>query len=302
MSARTSPHRAGGLLALVGTILIAAPPLLAGGASYSSNFDVFPAEGWSEPRWETAPSGQRLMGPFENEATTLTLTNLTDHTHIVVAVDVVIIGGWAGNGGVAPNEFRVMLDGSEEVFVATFSNDQEGDGRPQSYPDGVVGGAHPPRHGTFDTNTLDYLDRRGGHEPDSVYRLFLSVKHSGPTAKLTFSASGLEAESGARWALDNIGVFTYTMIDAPSPDVFSSNGPPMLDGFAADADPNTLGSNPPSGRGGIPGGGGGGGGGGGDPPEGPRPSDTPQVIPSPGAGALILLGGLMATRRRRTAA
>jgi len=298
MSARTSPHRAGGLLALVGTILIAAPSLFAGGASYSSTFDVFPAEGWSEPRWETAPSGQRLMGPFANEPTTLTLTNLPDHTHIVIAVDVVIIGGWTGNGGVAPNEFRVMLDGSDEVFVATFSNDQEGDGRPQSYPDGVVGAAHPPRHGAFDTNTLDYLDRRGGQEPDSVYRLFLSVKHSGPTAKLTFSASGLAAESEARWALDNVGVFTYSMGDTPSADLFSRPSQTMLEGFSADADPSSLGTNPPSGRGGIPGGGGGGGGG--DPPDGPRPSDTPQVIPSPGTGALLLLGGLLATRRRRT--
>lgn len=298
MFSQSRPTLVRGLFALAGSMVMMTAAALAGGASYSSTFDAFPAEGWSDPRWETAPTGQKFLGPYDNETTTLTISNLQDHTHVVIAVDVYIIGGWAGNEGELPSELSVTLDEDEQIFVATFSNAEPGHGATQSYPDGDLRAAHPARHGAFNTNTLGYLDRAGADLPDSTYRLVLSAKHSGPIANLKFRGSGLDPKTGARWALDNVSVYTYAMANAPSADVFGRTEA-LTDGFGGNTSGGSLGFNPPSGRGGIPGGpppsmpGG--------PPEDPpppNPNDNP-VIPSPGGATVGALALWWVSRRRR---
>ena len=61
-------------------------------------------EGMADDKWNvrrvvTAPGGQSFLGRFGNEAVTLNLASLPEHTHPVLAFDLSIIGDWRGGAG-----------------------------------------------------------------------------------------------------------------------------------------------------------------------------------------------------------
>jgi hypothetical protein len=295
----TSQRRSLGAALLLGAAalqMLSASPALAGD-SYSNPFDVPPREGWSDTVVKASPSGEQFLGSFGNQTVSLTLTNLQEHTHAVIALDLYVIGGWAGSAGDSPNSFELLVDQSREIMRATFSNDDGVTGRPQTYPEGNNQIPELPRRGAFRTNSLGYTDQTG-RPADSTYRLVFNVKHSGSTLVLSFAGAGLPDDPTIMWGIDNVYVATYTMDLDPVPGAFEPAGTEWasFDGAAA----ASLGVNPqrpftiPSGGPGAPSGTPRN-----DPPP-PPPPDSP-VIPTPGsATVLALAAGQLLRRPRRT--
>ncbi len=305
----------GALLAVTGVAMIVGPRGASAqgggqggqgrGGAYSNNFDLLPREGWTEPRLTTSPSGESFLGPYDNEATELAITGLNEHTHLVLAVDLLVIGPWGDTvppGLESMQTWSLRVDDNDATLDSSFSNLRgEGPGADlpgvlQSYPDMAGGRVHDATRGSFTTNTLGYTIRG---ESDTTYRLIVTAKHSGPVAKIRFAGAGLRA-GAHRWGIDNLHVFTYTM--NPSEEGVDADvmGPGTvadfaLRGFVAPGtNPESPYGNPPK-RGGGGGGGGGppGGGGGGGPPP------PFMSVPAPGPAALIAAGALMMARRER---
>lgn len=276
-------------------LLVALRPLMAGD-TYSNSFDVPPREGWTDSTTKVSPTGEQFLGSFGNQTVSLTLTNLRPHTHAVVALDLYVIGAWAGSGGDAPNSFSVTLDGQQGVLEATFSNDDGAAGRPQTYPNGNPLVPDYPRRGSFQSNALGFTDVQG-HPRDTTYRLIFNVRHSAPTMTLSFAGAGLPDDPTLMWGVDNVYVSTYTMDLEPSLDAFQPSGTEFI-GATLGADGGGLGSNPPApdrrGERGLPGAPGGTP----QPPD-PLPNDAP-VVPAPGSGAIFALAAarLLARPRR----
>ncbi|MEZ4639023.1 MAG: hypothetical protein R2856_29355 [Caldilineaceae bacterium] len=75
---------------------------------YATGFTNGAGNEWSTPgRVVTAPNGERHLGEFSNEATTLTLTNLPSHRRVTVSVDLYVIRSWDGNQVDLPAAARV---------------------------------------------------------------------------------------------------------------------------------------------------------------------------------------------------
>jgi hypothetical protein len=266
------------------------------GDTYSNDFAVEPREGWSQTEVKTSPTGEQFLGSFGNNAVSLTLTNLREHTHVVIALDLYVIGSWGGIGGRTPASFGVTLDNSRDVLRTTFSNDDDATGRPQTYPEGPGLLPQYPRTGSFSTNTLGFVDPSSGKVRDTTYRLIFNVRHSGSTMVVSFEGSGLPDDPSIMWGIDNVYVATYTMDLNPVPNVFTQ---PAADGFGSFGD---AGSNPvvgefipvgdlnaPGGPSGSP------------PPPSTNPFEAP-LVPTPGSAAVLALGcGHLLRRPRREA-
>ncbi|MBL8759094.1 MAG: hypothetical protein JNK35_11755 [Phycisphaerae bacterium] len=297
------------LMTLAGTAL--AGPALAQHGGYTCTFDEPAGSKWSIDRQAVSPSGERFLGTFGGEPVTLTLDSLPEHTHVVIALDLYVIGPW---GGVGPldaegnptalaHEWSMTLDNGTTVLRSAFSNDDAIGGRPQSYPDAIEV-RNPARRGAFRVNTLGYVDPHSLAPRDTTYRLYFTVKHSGPVAKFTFQSHGLGADPAQQWGVDNVAIETYDMaplaigaMEASDPLAAPMGG----DGGGTDLAGPVSRNLPPPGGGGTPPSGGGPKGG--PPPGGIPPGDQPpRLIPTPGAAFLVGLGGLtMLVRRRRAA-
>lgn len=184
-----------------------APQELSKGA-YFSSFDEAIGTEWSQPRSATTPSGSRtFLGPFEDEAVTLTMSNLSAHTMVTMSFDVVLSGGWDGEGPLGPHFFNVIAGagtGDGTVLLSTtFSNT----GSLQTFP-GEYPGFRLPGTDAVEQGTLGYA---GG---DSVYTLSFTFPHEGASLSLAFEALGIGNAPNARWGLDNIDIQTHS--EAPA--------------------------------------------------------------------------------------
>lgn len=149
-------------------------------------------------------SGQFLRNSTSDPAsqTTLTLTDLPEHSSINIEFLLAIIATWDGDGGDnGPDFFNVVVDG-ETIFSETFLA-PVGSGSKQSYdpPEGVFLG-----RGNFGFGG-------GGDKSDAAYNMgldptFSNIPHTSSSITIEWFASGDGWQGGddESWAIDNVRV------------------------------------------------------------------------------------------------
>lgn len=189
---------------------------------YASQFDQEIADGWSQQSIGKAPKGQLFLGDFDNETTSLRVTDLPPHALLRVKFDLYIINTWDGSGiisaagGIAgPDVISVDVEGGPNLLRATFSNLPDTgnfaeDGKRQSYPwpipsVPVMGGT-----GASGKHTLGYLfnfGQYGGTPPqDSTYTINCVFPHSAADVLLDFTARGLQGRRDESWGIANVSI------------------------------------------------------------------------------------------------
>ena len=163
---------------------------------------------WSATGLTDAPNGsRRFLGPFNNEAVTLSLSGLAAHSEMTLEFDLVLIGSWDGNHPVfGIDTWTLAASGVGELLRTTFTVFPAHE---QDYP--VPGSA--ALEGALEVDTLGYADvlNTFGGAGDAVYRLSFTFAHSAESIEFTFSGTELnwiaptETES---WGLDNVRVTT----------------------------------------------------------------------------------------------
>lgn len=298
-------------LGRVACLMVAAAAGLgvAGGAhgqvAYQNAFLEAPSETgsgqWSAGSLATSPSGQQFLGGFSNTATSLTVDRLPEHTHVLIGMDLVLIGAWTGNSGsgkagasVVPTRIRITTSDGNVLLDASFANEDGTFTLTQSYPDPLRQDAkYNAGQGAWSNNQLGFTDAATGSPRDSVYRVFFSFPHTSARVTVTIEADGLT--EAASWGLDNVVVETF-MVPLESNLALGELGrlASLGSGGGSGGSPATGGIDKPgpSLGGGGGGGDGGGGGGGGDP-------TPPTPVPGPGAAVIVTIGGAIALRRRR---
>jgi hypothetical protein len=106
---------------------------------------------WSTRSVSFGPDGNGVLGPLHNQDALLTLGNLPEHTHLVIAADVITFGDWPGDGP-DPSAFKIALDDGTEVFATSFAS--AGSGRTQSFPGKLGAGSYPPGSGAVGPDGL----------------------------------------------------------------------------------------------------------------------------------------------------
>ncbi|MCB0117039.1 MAG: hypothetical protein KDD84_23225, partial [Caldilineaceae bacterium] len=188
---------------------------------YATGFTNGAGNEWSTPgRVVTAPNGERHLGEFSNEATTLTLTNLPSHRRVTVSVDLYIIRSWDGNqvdlpaarelreilepaavdGTVGPDRW-LMKQSGQTLLHTSFTNI---DRFMQSYPAAFGTADNPAQTGSTAVNSLGYTYQN--IPMDSTYRIVQSFAHSGSSLELSFEALGLQIPEDESWGIDNVTV------------------------------------------------------------------------------------------------
>ncbi len=168
---------------------------------YATDFEAGPVDTeWSFTGTEMTPVGARtFLGQLNNDAVTLSLSDLPAHAEVMVTFDLYLIRSWDGNshqnGG--PDVWS-LSSGGVTLLETTFSNLPDED---QAYPDNV-GGQWPYRTGASEIDTLGYDDFFG----DCVQRITRTFDHTGSTLVLEFEARDLEAIVNESWGLDNVMV------------------------------------------------------------------------------------------------
>ncbi|CAN5868258.1 hypothetical protein BH11PLA1_BH11PLA1_15000 [soil metagenome] len=294
MSARKgamAAHRAAAAVSLSCLAIALSAGSALAGTAYQNGFNDPVGDEWSIQQITTSPSGEKFLGTMASEKLSLKLNKLVDHSHIVLACDLLVIGDWKGSTQQPPQKISIIIEGKKVVLDATFANEAGPGDRlsVQSYPyDANTKLTSVAGSGAYTIGTLGY-HKIGGRGKDTIYRLVFTVQHSGPELTIEFEGAGLPESGAAVWGLDNVVVETFMFdLDAGfSPDLFG----PGFGGPAGYGGSGGIGSNPlrdiPPNTGG--GGGGDGGGGGGTPPH----------VPAPGAGVVLGLAGWSASRRRR---
>ncbi len=271
---------------------------------YMNPFVRAPGSEWNVQKFETSPSGEMFLGRLHNQTASLTVKNFPQHTHMVLAADVVVVGDWQGNAP-DPSKFSIKLSDGTVVLATSFATDGGASDATQDYPGGS-NGRNLPGAGAAAVGSMGYKDAKTGVARDAVYRLAFTIPHTAAKETISFTVSGLRGdESKASWGLDNVSVSTF---DAANPAGYAAGGGNTALGDAgalASGNPSggtiggysrfdPLGNNPyiPPTKPGefphLPDGGGGGGGGGG-----------PPVAPAPGTLPAILVGAAVAARRNR---
>ncbi|MCA3003817.1 MAG: hypothetical protein LW650_11415 [Planctomycetaceae bacterium] len=269
---------------------------------YVSSFHDGPDTNWSIADLSTTPVGTPIKGPFTNQAVALTLEGLPEHSYLVVAFDLILVGNWTGDSGPGPMGLRVDLRTGPTLLDATFARETPGlpDDQQwqQSYPDPRGTRSGPAGRAMFAAGLLGYTDSQG-RPSDALYRIVLPVKHNGASATFDFTSMLPESAKDAFWALDNVVVQAFRMPDIPALTVV---GPTSLPAFLAQGSgsvslepqaafvPQLVGGDPPS----IP-----------TTPEtptGPTPPTNPteNTVPSPAGVLLLTAAGAYALRRRRS--
>jgi hypothetical protein len=171
---------------------------------YSNDFESSAGQEWSHHHLEISPKGKKFLGQFGNEAVSLRLTDLADHTEIRVVFEVYILRSWDGN--VNPDIWEFKVEGQNLLFT-TFDNQDFYSDHSQAFPDNYREGSHPPRTGAEEKNTLGYtFDNR---PMDAIYEFSFNIPHSLSTLELTFTAKGLTSDLlDEGWGIDNIAIYT----------------------------------------------------------------------------------------------
>ncbi|MFT3683565.1 MAG: hypothetical protein QM783_01355 [Phycisphaerales bacterium] len=102
--------------------------------TYNNPFVRAPGQEWNVHELEKSPSGEAFLGPLHNQTASLTVSNFPQHTHLVIAADVVVIGDWQGNTP-DPSQFAITLSDGTQVFATTFASDGGESDATQNYPD-----------------------------------------------------------------------------------------------------------------------------------------------------------------------
>lgn len=169
---------------------------------YANDFDGIVGAEWTNNRISVAPKGQRFLGEFSNEATSLNLANLSGHDSVTVTFDLYIIRSWDGiDPAFGPDNFRLTADG-RVLMNTTFSNIQ---GKDQNYPASIGGAAYPFRKGNTTKNALGFLTDTGS-QMDATYQITLTFPHNSSMLNLTFAALGLQSIQDESWGIDNLSV------------------------------------------------------------------------------------------------
>lgn len=181
-------------------IVGAAPPVVLSQGIYFHALESNPGAEWIPSALTSSPDGTRhMLGEFGPGNVTLHLGTLPAHTYVSLSFDVVVIGGWDGEGPMGPHYFTVTDDQAGGLVETTFSNTGSLQSYPGTYPSGNPAGA-----GASEVGTLGYPNG------DSVYRLSFSYPHTGSDIVLNFGADGLTGIYGEAWALDNVDVSVGT--------------------------------------------------------------------------------------------
>jgi hypothetical protein len=170
---------------------------------YSNDFENSAGQEWSHHHIEISPKGEKFLGQFGNDAVSLKLTDLADHTEIKVVFELYILRSWDGN--VNPDIWEFKVD-EQSLLLTTFDNQDFYSDHSQAYPDNYREGSHPPRTGAKENNTLGY--QFAGRPMDAVYNLSFTVPHAASTLDLTFTAKGLMADlADESWGIDNVTIY-----------------------------------------------------------------------------------------------
>ena len=178
--------------------------------AYTTDFESgVPGPEWSSPNVATSPNGKRFLGPFQSGDIRLSLTGLGAHGRLTVEFDVYAIDTWDGNNtGSGPDVFAVSIVGGPTLKRTTFSNIKDDEYR-QSYPGDYPSGSNPAGTGGA-INTLGYPPDNGNgdrYHGDVVYRMRLTVSHTGSAVTLSFAGIGLgSSPTDERWGLDNVRI------------------------------------------------------------------------------------------------
>jgi hypothetical protein len=198
--------------------------------AYFNDFEIPAGSEWSDTRTATSPIGQRtFLGPFANQAVTLSLDSLPSHTAITVAFDLFVLGRWDGNDltpGCGPDLIEVRLADGLVLAHTTFNNGHpETAAAGQAFPDNYPEGNHPPHTGASEINRLGFTEP--GHEVmDSVYHLQYTFPHTARAMKFVIEARTeapadlslppLVSPSEATWGLDNFQVNVTRPLSKPA--------------------------------------------------------------------------------------
>ncbi len=182
-----------------------------------------PLTEWSNKVTTTSPSGERFLGRFSSNNSTLTLPTLPGIQSVTLSLDFYAIDSWDGQGPSAgPDTWGVGVVGGPALLQNTFNN-MEGlsPWGPQGQSFGGQGqpnGTYLPRTGASANNTLGFQSGQFWGSRDSTYHLTFTFPYTASSLSLNFYDLGLQGLSDESWGLDNVrvGVFVPTA-DVPEP-------------------------------------------------------------------------------------
>jgi uncharacterized repeat protein (TIGR01451 family) len=172
---------------------------------YFEDFEGAVGSEWSRRSTDVAPRGQRFLGQFITEDTTLKLKHLPKHDAVTISFDLYVIGTWDGNHD--PDIWQVKLVDGPVLLRTTFSNDDApyDPNYPQAYPDWYPGRAYPGLTGAAEKGTLGYPDNSGYRGVgDSVYHMTFTLPHD--SSRLALNFKGITVGGDEPWGLDNVKV------------------------------------------------------------------------------------------------
>lgn len=173
-----------------------APPEPVSTGVYFNSFEAPPGPEWSIGTIALTPDGSHtFLGEFGMDTATLTLSGLPGHDNIILSFELLIVGGWDGDGPLGPN-FWGLSDGNGVNWIyTTFSNTFSLQSYPDDYP-----GFNLPGTGAIETNSMGYFDG------DSIYQISLVIPHTEPDLTLNFFGDALIGFANEGWGIDNIDI------------------------------------------------------------------------------------------------
>jgi hypothetical protein len=169
---------------------------------YSQDFSAPVGAEWSNQLESTAPGGEKFLGEFSNEATTLSLTGLAAHDSVTVSLDLYIIRSWDGTDPDWGTDNMTITADGVSLLNTSFANT---DGSLQNYPDALGGSQVSAQTGAFAVNSLGFT-YWGGQPIDATYRLTFKFAHSSSSLTLALAALGLQNITDESWGIDNVVV------------------------------------------------------------------------------------------------
>ena len=193
--------------------LLFAPALAFSQQIYFNDFSnvADPLTEWSNNATDTSPSGQRFLGRFSNNNTTLTLPTLPGTQSVTVSLDFYAIDSWDGQGpNAGPDTWSANVVGGPTLLQETFNNME---GLPPWGPQGQSFGGqgqpvatYNPRTGAAATETLGFQSGQFWGSRDSTYNLTFTFPYTAASLGLNFADLGLQGVSDESWGLDNVRV------------------------------------------------------------------------------------------------
>jgi hypothetical protein len=155
---------------------------------------------WSTPSVFTAPSGETLLGRFDNTTVTLTLADLPSHDAVELSLRLWIMNTMDGNEPIS-----IGVEGGALLLNTTFANFTGGG---QFYPNPLnVGPMSPAGTGSIGgSNPLQMAPINGLDMGSTGYDLSFTFSHDAPSLTLSFSGTGMQGVGDESWGLDNVRV------------------------------------------------------------------------------------------------